>query len=160
MASVEPCVCLSTWNETADGDVSGDGPRVRPRAELELTILLYSTHAFVDRYRYAPPGGRRVVFGATDDAGTFDQVVDVVEISADTGSVQLHCVGLSMLDDINDQQLERFAPDASNCLPLPHRLQNEIPGFVGDGLAGFYVVDLQIPRKDIYVSRIGMVVRP
>jgi hypothetical protein len=34
--------------------VSGDGPRIRPRAESEFTALLQlkSAHAFVRRYRY------------------------------------------------------------------------------------------------------------
>src|SRR5262245_54315175 len=42
--------------ETGGGGVSGNGPRIRPRTESQFTILAWSAHAFVRRYRCVGTG--------------------------------------------------------------------------------------------------------
>src|SRR5262245_66610113 len=74
------------------------------------------------------------------------------------GSLLQLCVRMPLLDDIDDQQLERLRPDVGAGMPLSHRFQNKVSRLVGVPLAGLHVGDKQVSGQDVAVSRIRMLV--
>jgi len=57
-----------------------------------------------------------------------------------------HCVRLTFLNNIDDQQLERLGPDDGTHVPLPHRFQDKISRSVRADMAGFHVGHAQVSR--------------
>ena len=67
-------------------------------------------------------------------------------MKAQNRSLLHHCVRLAFLDDIDDEQLERAAPDVGAHVPLPYRFEDEISWFIGIVSTSLHVGHPQLPR--------------
>src|SRR5436309_13813751 len=80
------------------------------------------------------PSGTANCWGIEPRVGT-GFVSKCPAMKAQNRSLLHHSVRLAFLDDIDDEQLERLAPDFGAHVPLPYRFEDEISWFIDNAAA-------------------------